>query len=50
MEKAGKSQRLAYIDFMNIAACFGVICMHCSGSVHLYGMTEDRLWILSMAV
>ena len=50
MEKARKCQRLAYIDFMNIAACFGVICMHCSGSVHLYGMTENRLWILSMAV
>lgn len=43
-------KRIAYIDFMNIVACFGVICLHCSGSVHLYGMIENRLWILSMFV
>lgn len=50
MERIVKSQRLAYIDFMNIAACFGVISLHCSGSVHSYGMIEERLWILSMCV
>lgn len=43
-------KRIDYIDFMNIAACFGVVCLHCSGSVHLYGSVERRLWLLSMFV
>lgn len=50
MESRSERQRIAYIDFMNIAACFGVICLHCSGSVHLYGAVENRLWIFSMLV
>lgn len=47
---AHQSKRIAYIDFMNILACFGVICLHCSGSVFAYGEVEPRLWLLSMLV
>ena len=43
-------RRIAYIDFMNIWACFGVVCLHCSGSVFEYGQIETRLWLLSMLV
>ena len=43
-------RRIAYIDFMNIWACFGVVCLHCSGSVFEYGQIETRLWVLSMLV
>lgn len=45
-----ENNRIAYIDFMNILACFGVICLHCSGYVFDYGNVETRLWALSMLV
>ena len=31
--------RIAYFDFLNIAACFCVICMHTNGIVHTYSDT-----------
>lgn len=43
-------KRIAYIDFMNIWACFGVVCLHCSGYVFEYGQIETRLWMLSMLI
>lgn len=46
----GENKRIDYIDFMNIYACFSVICMHCSGSVFEYGMTENRLFLLCLFV
>lgn len=43
-------KRLDYIDFVNIFACFSVICLHCSGSVFNYGVADDREWFLSMFI
>lgn len=43
-------KRLDYIDFVNIFACFSVICLHCSGSVFNYGIADDREWFLSMFI
>ncbi len=40
--------RLDYIDFMNIFACFGVVCLHCSGIVFQFAQT--RAWFVSMFV
>lgn len=41
-------KRLDYIDFMNIFACFGVVCLHCSGLVFTFQQT--RAWFVSMLV
>lgn len=43
-----KRVHLDYIDFLNIFACFGVVCLHCSGAVFQFETT--RLWFLSMLV
>lgn len=43
-------KRIDYIDFMNIFACFAVVCLHCSGSVFSYGVVDDREWFLSMLI
>lgn len=40
--------RLDYIDFMNIFACFGVVCLHCSGLV--FQFSETRAWFVAMLV
>ena len=45
-----QKKRIDYIDFMNIYACFSVVCMHCSGSVFEYGNIEPRLFLLSLFV
>ena len=45
-----QKKRIDYIDFMNIYACFSVVCMHCSGSVFEYGNIESRLFLLSLFV
>lgn len=39
-------KRLDYIDFMNIFACFGVVCLHCSGLV--FQFSETRAWFVAM--
>lgn len=41
-------KRLDYIDFMNIFACFGVVCLHCSGLVFCF--SETRAWFAAMFV
>ncbi len=43
-----RTVHLDYIDFLNIFACFGVICLHCSGEV--FHFAENRLWFMSMLV
>ena len=45
-----QKKRIDYINFMNIYACFSVVCMHCSGSVFEYGNIESRLFLLSLFV
>ena len=43
-----KKRHYEYIDILNIAACLGVIFMHCNGIVHLYENT--RAWKESMVI
>lgn len=43
-----RKTHLDYIDFLNIFACFGVICLHCSGAV--FNFEESRLWFIAMLV
>ena len=31
LNQRDSGKRLLYIDFLNIAACFGVVAMHCTG-------------------
>ena len=47
-QTANGQTHLDYIDFLNIFACFGVICLHCSGAV--FHFEESRLWFISMFV
>lgn len=47
-QKEKRKAHLDYIDFLNIFACFGVICLHCSGAV--FQFEETRLWFISMLV
>lgn len=46
----GSEKRIGYIDFMNIYACFSVICLHCSGSVFRYGVVDKKLFLLSLFI
>lgn len=47
-QTANGQTHLDYIDFLNIFACFCVICLHCSGAV--FHFEESRLWFISMFV
>lgn len=47
-KKINMKQRKVYIDILNIAACFCVICMHCNGIVHTY--SDSVTWRQSMIV
>lgn len=48
MADTAAPKRLDYIDFMNIFACFGVVCLHCSGLV--FQFSETRAWFVAMFV
>lgn len=50
LRRINVKKRIDYIDFMNIAACFAVVCLHCSGSVFEFGIVEEREWFLSMFI
>lgn len=41
-------KRIIYYDMLNIAAAFGVVCMHCNGIVHSYSNTS--VWKQSLIV
>lgn len=40
------NQRLLYIDALNIAACFGVVALHCTGKVFAFDSSKE--WFFSM--
>lgn len=42
------SKRIVYFDFLNIAACFCVICMHTNGIAHTY--SDTLAWKQAMIV
>lgn len=42
------SSRLVFIDLLNIAACFGVVALHCSDAVFRFEIS--RPWLFSMLV
>ncbi|HIR25974.1 MAG TPA: acyltransferase [Candidatus Egerieimonas faecigallinarum] len=46
MEKPTETQRFLYMDILNIAACFAVLVLHCSGTFFTY--TPDSVWKLSL--
>lgn len=37
-----EKKRVLYFDFLNIAACFAVLCLHHNGMVHEYA--DDMVW------
>lgn len=41
-----KPKRILYIDLLNIAACFGVVVLHCSNTVFDYRL--NHTWIFSL--
>lgn len=43
-----KSKRILYFDLLNIAACFSVVALHCSGTVFFF--REDPVWWYSMTM
>lgn len=43
-------KRIDYIDFMNIYACFSVVCLHCSGNVFKYGLVDEKLFLLCLFI
>lgn len=40
--------RVLYFDLLNIAACLGVIWLHCSGDAFTFRM--DKYWLMSLAI
>lgn len=45
---SAKSERVLYFDLLNIAACFSVVALHCSGTV--FNFREDPVWWCSMVI
>ena len=46
LNQRDSGKRLLYIDFLNIAACFGVVAMHCTGKVFVFDASKE--WFFSM--
>ena len=46
LNQRDSGKRLLYIDFLNIAACFGVVAMHCTGKVFAFDTSKE--WFFSM--
>lgn len=42
------AQRLVFIDLLNIAACFGVVALHCASTV--FRFEDSPIWMFGMAV
>lgn len=37
----GRTDRLLYIDVLNIISCFGVVVMHCTGKVFVFDLSKE---------